>query len=157
MDEEAQRAVADLLEIPERENNTPYQVYGMSLVNVLKWNIVQSYRKLTWTLVSICLVKRREPNTAAAAAAVRRPATVVIDMLSTSCMTAHTHSHTAATWRKVAGLPSTTYIPPPVVSPRLRSGSSDLHHVHYPLSTLISSLSYHLYADDTQFFSPFTH
>jgi len=45
MDEETQRAVADLLEMMERENNTLYHVYGMSLVNVLKSKIVQSYRK----------------------------------------------------------------------------------------------------------------
>ena len=45
-------------------------------------------------------------------------------------------------------------IPPPVVFPRLRSRSSAFSHVHYPLSTLISSLSlnHHLYADDTQLF-----
>ena len=37
--------------------------------------------------------------------------------------------------------------------------SSDFHHVHYPLSTLISSLSmnHHLYADNSQVFSHFTH
>ena len=54
MDEEAQRAVADLLAITERdeiENNGQDQVYGMSLVNVLQWDIFQSYRKqpkTTW-------------------------------------------------------------------------------------------------------------
>jgi len=48
-------------------------------------------------------------------------------------------------------------IPPPVASPRLRSRSSAFYHVHYPLSTLISSLSlnHHLYADDTQLFFSF--
>jgi len=46
MDEETQRAVAELLEMMERENNNNlYHVYGMSFVIVLKWNIVQSYRK----------------------------------------------------------------------------------------------------------------
>jgi len=48
MDKETQRAVADLLAIMERdeiEHNTRYQVYGMSLGNVLKWNIFRSYRK----------------------------------------------------------------------------------------------------------------
>jgi len=45
MDEETQRAVAELLEMMERENYNLYHVYGMSFVNVLKWNIVQSYRK----------------------------------------------------------------------------------------------------------------
>jgi len=43
MDEETQRAVAGLLAIMERvkvANNTPYQVYGMSFVNVLKWKIL---------------------------------------------------------------------------------------------------------------------
>ena len=46
MDKDTQRAVADLLAITERdeiENNARYQVYGMSLANVLKWNIFQSY------------------------------------------------------------------------------------------------------------------
>jgi len=40
---------------------------------------------------------------------------------------------------------------------RLCSRPSTLHHVHYPLSTLISSLSldHHLYADDTQLFFSF--
>jgi len=36
MDEETQRAVAELLEMMERENNNLYHVYGMSFVNVLK-------------------------------------------------------------------------------------------------------------------------
>jgi len=48
MDEETQRAVADLLAIMRRdeiENNNRDQVYGMSLVNVLQWNICQSCRK----------------------------------------------------------------------------------------------------------------
>jgi len=45
MDEETQRAVAELLEMMEHENNTLYQVHGMSFVNAMKWNIVQSYRK----------------------------------------------------------------------------------------------------------------
>ena len=42
-------------------------------------------------------------------------------------------------------------------SSRLRSWSPAFHHVHYPLSTLISSLSlnHHLYADDTQLFFSF--
>ena len=41
--------------------------------------------------------------------------------------------------------------------PRLRSRSSAFYHVHYPLSTLISSLSlnHHLYTDDTQLFFSF--
>jgi len=45
MDEETQRAVADLLAIMGRdeiENNSRDQVYAMSLVNVLKWNIITS-------------------------------------------------------------------------------------------------------------------
>ena len=45
MDEETQRAVAELLDMMERENNNLYHVYGMSFVNVLKWNIVQPYKK----------------------------------------------------------------------------------------------------------------
>jgi len=42
-----------------------------------------------------------------------------------------------------------------VAFPRLRSRSSAFYHVHYPFSTLISSLflNHHLYADDTQLFS----
>ena len=49
-------------------------------------------------------------------------------------------------------------IPHLVVFPkRLRSRSSAFHHVHYPISTLISSLSlnHHLYADDTKLFFSF--
>jgi len=49
-----QRAVADLqaiMECDEIENNTWYQVYGMSLVNVFKWNIFKSYRKQPKTVL----------------------------------------------------------------------------------------------------------
>jgi len=47
--------------------------------------------------------------------------------------------------------------PPPVAPPRLRSRSSVFYHVHYSLSTLISSLSlnHHLYADGIQLFFSF--
>jgi len=73
-----------------------------------------------------------------------------VSMALSSTGSSHTY-HLASSMSYVITLsrPST---PPPVASPWLRSRSCAFYHVHYPLRTLISSLSlnHHLYADDTQ-------
>ena len=76
-------------------------------------------------------------------------------MALSSTGSSHTY-HLAPSVSDVITL-SRPYTPPPVASSRLRSRSSAFYHVHYPLSTLISSLSlyHHLYAHDTQLFSSF--
>jgi len=43
-DEQLQVLLA-IMERDEVANNTPYQVYGMSFVNVLKWKILQETDK----------------------------------------------------------------------------------------------------------------